>query len=164
MWFQESYRYFCKIENFANGEINERNFSNPHPWFLGMYSSLCNSFEYRSPVDEISCSDLTSRQGTRIILTVMATRVTCPIAVSRTTCYVFPLTSKCKVSWWRTSVSISSTLLQFYQTLLGNQEKISAIWKVTKSMTRTRFSFWQHLIRFEMLKQPWYNGCQPNNL
>ena len=24
--------YFCKIENFAYGEINERSFSNPHPW------------------------------------------------------------------------------------------------------------------------------------
>ena len=23
---------FCKIENFAFGEINERNLSNPHPW------------------------------------------------------------------------------------------------------------------------------------
>ena len=24
--------YFCEIENFAYGEINERSFSNPHPW------------------------------------------------------------------------------------------------------------------------------------
>ena len=32
MWFKESNRYFCKIENFAYGEINERSFSNPHPW------------------------------------------------------------------------------------------------------------------------------------
>ena len=23
--------YFCKIENFTYGEINERSFSNPHP-------------------------------------------------------------------------------------------------------------------------------------
>ena len=30
-WFKESNRYFWKIENFANGEINERSFSNPHP-------------------------------------------------------------------------------------------------------------------------------------
>ena len=30
MWFKESNSYFCKIENFANGEINERSFSNPH--------------------------------------------------------------------------------------------------------------------------------------
>ena len=28
MWFGESNRYFCKIENFANGEISERSFSN----------------------------------------------------------------------------------------------------------------------------------------
>ena len=33
MWFKESNRYFCKIEKFAYGEINERNFSNPHPWY-----------------------------------------------------------------------------------------------------------------------------------
>ena len=32
MWFRESNRYFCKIENFAYGEIGERSFSNPHPW------------------------------------------------------------------------------------------------------------------------------------
>ena len=32
MWFRESNRYFCKIENFAYGEISERGFSNPHPW------------------------------------------------------------------------------------------------------------------------------------
>ena len=32
MWFKESNRYFCKIENFAYGEISERSFSNPHPW------------------------------------------------------------------------------------------------------------------------------------
>ena len=25
--------YFCKIKIFRNGEINERSFSNPHPWF-----------------------------------------------------------------------------------------------------------------------------------
>ena len=32
MWFNESKRYFCKIENFAYGEINKHSFSNPHPW------------------------------------------------------------------------------------------------------------------------------------
>ena len=32
MWFEESNMYFCEIENFAYGEINERSFSNPHPW------------------------------------------------------------------------------------------------------------------------------------
>ena len=31
MWFRESNRYFCKIENFAYGEISEQSFSNPHP-------------------------------------------------------------------------------------------------------------------------------------
>ena len=30
MWLKESNSYFCKIENFAYGEINERSFSNPH--------------------------------------------------------------------------------------------------------------------------------------
>ena len=28
--------YFCDIENFAYGEINERSFSNPHP-IIGSY-------------------------------------------------------------------------------------------------------------------------------
>ena len=32
MWFKESERNFCNIENFAYGEIDERSFSNPHPW------------------------------------------------------------------------------------------------------------------------------------
>ena len=31
MWFKEYNRYFCKIENFAYGEINERSFNSPHP-------------------------------------------------------------------------------------------------------------------------------------
>ena len=31
MWFEESNMYFCEIENFAYGKINERSFSNPHP-------------------------------------------------------------------------------------------------------------------------------------
>ena len=31
MGFIESNSDFCKIENFAYGEINERSFSNPHP-------------------------------------------------------------------------------------------------------------------------------------
>ena len=35
MWFRESKRCFCKIENFAYGEISERSFSNPHPRTLG---------------------------------------------------------------------------------------------------------------------------------
>ena len=32
-WFKYSKRYFCQIEKFACGEINERSFSYPHPWF-----------------------------------------------------------------------------------------------------------------------------------
>ena len=33
MWFKESNMYFWHTENFAYGEINERSFSNPHPWW-----------------------------------------------------------------------------------------------------------------------------------
>ena len=29
--FKESNKYFCKIENFADGEINKQGFSNPQP-------------------------------------------------------------------------------------------------------------------------------------
>ena len=32
MWFKYFKRYFCEIENFAYGEIDERSFSNPQPW------------------------------------------------------------------------------------------------------------------------------------
>ena len=32
MRFKECSRYFCEIEKFAYGEIDERSFSNPHPW------------------------------------------------------------------------------------------------------------------------------------
>ena len=40
MWFKECSRYLCKIQNFANGEMNEQRFGNPHPrfvvkWILG---------------------------------------------------------------------------------------------------------------------------------
>ena len=31
MGFRESNGYFCKIENFASGQISERSLSNPHP-------------------------------------------------------------------------------------------------------------------------------------
>ena len=31
MWLKEFNRYYSKIENFAYGEMNERNFSNPRP-------------------------------------------------------------------------------------------------------------------------------------
>ena len=30
-WFEEFNRYFCHVENFAYGEINERSFNNPTP-------------------------------------------------------------------------------------------------------------------------------------
>ena len=46
MWLKESNSYFCKIENFAYGEINERSFSNPHPWSgsqLVCHSARCRS-------------------------------------------------------------------------------------------------------------------------
>ena len=38
MWFRESNRYFCQIENFAYGEISERSFSNPYPRTAMIYS------------------------------------------------------------------------------------------------------------------------------
>ena len=50
MWFEKSNMYFCHIENFAYGEINERSFSNPHPWmcsiwiFFGMLPRPFDSF------------------------------------------------------------------------------------------------------------------------
>ena len=47
MWFMESNRYFCKIENFAYGEINERSFSNPHPRTKALISK-CIHVEYKS--------------------------------------------------------------------------------------------------------------------
>ena len=33
MWFREYKGYFYKIDNFTCGEVNERGFSNPYPWF-----------------------------------------------------------------------------------------------------------------------------------
>ena len=89
MWFEESNMYFCKIENFGYGEINERSFSNPHPntglmlplhkpilWMSWMSaldiqvycSDLHNVIEYWAPsqyknvilpVSEIPCGDKT---------------------------------------------------------------------------------------------------------
>ena len=32
--------YFCEIEKFSYGEINERSFSNPHPWTVIRYREL----------------------------------------------------------------------------------------------------------------------------
>ena len=44
MWFEESNMYFCKVENFDYGEINERSFSNPHPWIQSVPARRnCNS-------------------------------------------------------------------------------------------------------------------------
>ena len=47
MWFKEFKKYFCKIEYFAYGEINERSFNNPHPcWAAGLRCSIIS--EYKS--------------------------------------------------------------------------------------------------------------------
>ena len=47
MWFRESNRYFCRIEKFAYGEISERSFSNPHPWYQKRpVSCISISMEY----------------------------------------------------------------------------------------------------------------------
>ena len=40
MWFEESNMYFCHVENFAYGEINERSFSNPRPSLLEIVVEL----------------------------------------------------------------------------------------------------------------------------
>ena len=39
LWFKECKRYFCKIENFPYGEIDERVLSNPHPWRIWVNSN-----------------------------------------------------------------------------------------------------------------------------
>ena len=56
IWFKEFSGYFCKIENLAYGEINERSFSNPIPGdivhldlymyyeYINSHCSNCNSF------------------------------------------------------------------------------------------------------------------------
>ena len=41
MWFKYFKKYFCEIENFAYGEIDERSFSNPQPW-TALYYSFCH--------------------------------------------------------------------------------------------------------------------------
>ena len=41
MWCKQSNRYFDRIKTFAYGEINERSFSNPHPWAV-LINSLWN--------------------------------------------------------------------------------------------------------------------------
>ena len=40
--------YFCKIENFAYGEINERSFSNPRPWMVSVVDHNANIFYSRN--------------------------------------------------------------------------------------------------------------------
>ena len=44
MWLKESNKYFCKIKNFAYGEISEQSFSNPHTWRPNFISSHFDSF------------------------------------------------------------------------------------------------------------------------
>ena len=46
MWFEEFNMYFCHIENFAYGEINEWSFSNPHPRQASDRTK--GSFQYKS--------------------------------------------------------------------------------------------------------------------
>ena len=41
MLFKEFNRYFCRIENFANGEINEQSFSNPHSRWCWQTRDIC---------------------------------------------------------------------------------------------------------------------------
>ena len=45
MWFVESNIYFCKIEYFAYGEINERSFSNPHPRWCFVTCSVPSNYQ-----------------------------------------------------------------------------------------------------------------------
>ena len=40
MWFEESNMYFCHMENFVYGQINERRFSNPHPWSFSIWRMI----------------------------------------------------------------------------------------------------------------------------
>ena len=43
--FEESNMCFCQVENFAYGEINERSFSNPHPWYQDQCSWRVQNFK-----------------------------------------------------------------------------------------------------------------------
>ena len=90
MWSKESNRYFCKIENFACGEISQRSFSNPHTWTLSLNIGL-----NMLPSDSIvSCQ---FRISTRIFYTwVPGFATICPSGVwcrGLTTCplYAGPL-------------------------------------------------------------------------
>ena len=46
MKFKECIKYFCQIEYFAYGEIDELNFSNPHPRYLIQSVSSVYLFSY----------------------------------------------------------------------------------------------------------------------
>ena len=60
MWFEESNRYFCKIENFAYGEISERSFSNPHPRVV--IASIMNFYPwiYRFCMPRFECTHVST--------------------------------------------------------------------------------------------------------
>ena len=45
MWFKESNKYFCKVENSAYVEIIERSFSHIHPRLLHCYMWLVEDVE-----------------------------------------------------------------------------------------------------------------------
>ena len=72
MWFRESNRCFCKIENFAYGEISERSFSNPHPWSIAwamifpsiMVGERWQAISVVGWVSKLNCSVLTRRNET----------------------------------------------------------------------------------------------------
>ena len=52
-WLKESYKYFCKIENFHNEEILKRSFNNPHlrspPLIRPNYRKISNIRRTKSP-------------------------------------------------------------------------------------------------------------------
>ena len=90
--------YLCKIENFANGEINERSFSNPHPWF----TDVSNTFYPRtvSAFGYCHCLHLS------VCLSV------CPsICVRRPRAAVAPVKYKCDSSYIRCTCARSKILL-----------------------------------------------------
>ena len=66
MWFKESNRYFCKIENFAYWEINERSFSKPLPrWIISHNNPVLLSYLDVFPntawhLEGIGCLNLSS--------------------------------------------------------------------------------------------------------
>ena len=70
MWFRESNRYFCKIENFAYGEISERSLVTPTPehqcWLLVnvvlsfklFLTKIWNNFCLKHSNDNVVCKKL----------------------------------------------------------------------------------------------------------